>query len=117
MERYDYRAALYEDIKAYIEENKVDITEYDIEERLQDELWCEDSVTGNASGRYTFNAWTAEENICHNFYLRQEACSEFDMPFDRLKSAEQADVTIRCYLLNEMISKVVEDMLNEKEAA
>ena len=114
MERYNYRIALYEDIKAYIEDNGIEINAENADEwkeSLRDSLWCEDSVTGNASGSYTFNAWTAEENLCHNLDLLQEACEEFGCGFDVLKSAEGADVTIRCYLLNEMINDVVDEMV------
>ena len=111
MEKYDYRAALYNDIKEYIEENEIDITLWNIEEKLQDDLWIEDSVTGNGSGSYTFNAWKAEENLCHNLDLLEEACKELGCDISRFGGAEAMDVCIRCYLLYEMISKVISDML------
>lgn len=110
MEKHDYKAEMYEDIKAYIEENDFDITCEDAAESLGDALWVCDSVTGNASGSYTFNAWRAEENLCHNWDLLQEACEEFGMDFCKLGGAEAMDVTIRCYLLHEMIDEVLSDM-------
>lgn len=81
MERYDYYSAVKEDVKNvvvneynYIEELKNDREEF--EERLCDELGVNDSVTGNASGSYTFNAWQAEEYVYHNIDLLKEACNE-----------------------------------------
>lgn len=80
MERYDYFAAVCEDVRAYIEENEIKVTSEnreEVEERLNEDLFCKDSVTGNGSGSYTFNAWQAEENLCHNMELLAEACDEF----------------------------------------
>jgi hypothetical protein len=117
MDRYDYMACLCEDIKAYIQQDEIDIHEDDIEETLHDCLWCEDSVTGNASGSYTFNAWRAEENLCHNLGLLAEACSEFGSDASKLLSggAEACDVTIRCYLLSDAIARVIEELRKEED--
>lgn len=114
MERYDYRAEICEDIKAYIAEAEIEITPENVDdwkEALVDTLWAHDSVTGNASGSYTFNAWRAEEYLCHNWELMQEAMQEFGIA--KLGGAEAMDVTIRCYLLNECISEVLDKMLEE----
>jgi hypothetical protein len=119
MERYDYYSAVKEDVKNvvvneynYIEELKNDREEF--EQRLYDELWVNDSVTGNASGSYTFNAWQAEENICHNMDLLKEACNEFNTDLaDIIESAESCDVTIRCYLLNQSISEILDELEEE----
>lgn len=119
MERYDYYSAVKEDVKNvvvneynYIEELKNDREEF--EQRLYDELWVNDSVTGNASGSYTFNAWQAEENICHNMDLLKEACYEFNTDLaDIIESAESCDVTIRCYLLNQSISEILDELEEE----
>ena len=110
MERYDYREAMKADIRDYIEENEIDIQEYNIEEELDDQLWVEDSVTGNGSGRYT-DPWTAEEYLCHNFDLMQEAMKAFECV--KIRGAEAMDVTIRCYLLRSCIDEVVEEMREE----
>lgn len=119
MERYDYYSAVKEDVKNvvvneynYIEELKNDREEF--EQRLYDELWVNDSVTGNASGSYTFNAWQAEENICRNMDLLKEACNEFNTDLaDIIESAESCDVTIRCYLLNQSISEILDELEEE----
>ena len=103
--RYDYLEILKEDIKNYIEENE---KELDFE-TLYDELFVEDSVTGNASGSYTFSTYKAEENLCHNMDLLQEACEEFCCE-PKLDSAEWCDVTIRCYLLGQALQEVIEEL-------
>lgn len=114
MERYDYRAEICEDIKAYIAEAEIEITPENVDEwkeELVDILWAQDSVTGNGSGSYTFNAWRAEEYLCHNWDLIQEAMQEFGI--SELGGAEAMDVIIRCYLLDECISEVLDKMLEE----
>lgn len=114
MERYDYLEAVKEDVLDYINENGITVNSEnrdEIEEQLNDDLFCCDSVTGNASGSYTFNAWEAEENLCHNLDLLGEACEEFGSNMDILKDgAEACDVTIRCYLLNQAIREVLDEI-------
>ena len=121
MERYDYHEAVYEDVVEYIREN-IDFADYDtiedLADHLNDELWICDSVTGNASGSYTFNAWRAEENVGHNLDLLGEALEEFGCTPSYLveNGAEECDVTIRCYLLSSCISEALEDMEDEFDA-
>ena len=123
MERYDYENAVREDVLEYIQENYSadEINEKlqerdDWEQELNDELWTADSVTGNGSGSYTFNAWEAEENVCHNLDLLGEALEEFGSNMDVLKSgAEACDVTIRCYLLGGAISAALDELEEERE--
>lgn len=120
MERYDYREAMREDVKQYIED-EINLKDWignreDLEEKLSEELWTVDSVTGNGSGSYTFSTWEAEENICHNLDLLEEACNEFggDLGETLAKGAEACDVTIRCYLLGEIISEVLDEMEKQR---
>lgn len=118
---YDYREAVKEDVLEYIK-NEINFEEYEtleeLEEKLNDELWTVDSVTGNASGSYTFNSYQAEENIAHNWELLNEALTEFgneESPVS--KGAEWCDVTIRCYLLGECIAAALEDVEGDVNAA
>ena len=129
MEKYDYLSAVKEDVKSWINDNdewKADYADKngkwlrddnrdDIEEDLNDRLFTEDSVTGNGSGSYTFSTWQAEENICHNLDLLGEALTEFccEPNYITEKGAEACDVTIRCYLLGQAISEVLDEMLEE----
>jgi hypothetical protein len=112
----DYLEEIKEDVKNYIDENNIIITEdnkEEIEEQLNDDLWAEDSVTGNASGSYTFSTYQAEENIVHNLDLLQEALENFGYTDINIleKGAEWCDVTIRCYLLSQAISEVIEEIV------
>lgn len=121
MEKYNYIEAMREDVKEYIK-NEVTLSDYsdreELEEYLNDTLWTEDSVTGNASGSYTFNTWKAEENICHNLDLLADAMEAFCFEENPAKKgAEWCDVTIRCYLLNQAIYKVLDDMEEELKEA
>ena len=118
--KYDYVKEMKEDVKNYIKEN-ADNSRYDFNnkeklyESLYDDLWVDDSVTGNGSGSYTFNRYQAEENISHNMDLLKDACKEFeDDPFRLFENPEVADVTIRCYLLSQVISEVLDELENDK---
>lgn len=113
---YDYREAMTEDIKEWIKEN-IDLTEWTedregLEQQLNDDLWTEDSITGNASGSYYCNSYKAEESIAHNWNLLNEALDEFGQNNINVieKGAEWADATIRCYLLGSVISDVLDEM-------
>ena len=106
MEKYNYLENLKEDIKTYIKEN--DITNLD-ENSLYDDMFINDSITGNASGSYYCNAWKAEEALAHNLDLLQEAYEEFGSTPD-LSNPEACDVTIRCYLLGQALHEVIEEM-------
>lgn len=120
MEKYDYYKNVREDIKQRLNEwldfNK--INDYsDIDEVISavyDDFFNSDSVTGNGSGSYTFNSWAAEENLCHNMDLLKEALNEFGGDLNEyIDSAEACDVTIRCYVLGQVIDEVVEDFVTE----
>ena len=120
MEKYDYLSAVESDVREYIE-NNVDFHDYsdldEMKEDLKEKLLVEDSVTGNASGSYTFNTWKAEEYLCHNLDLLAEAANEeFGGSSDILSDgAEMCDVTIRCYLLGKAIENVAPDMWQDWE--
>lgn len=114
MKKYNYLAAVKEDVKNYINYNNITINEdnrEDIEQDLNDKLFCEDSVTGNASGKYTLDAWQAEENLSHNMDLLGEALTEFGCDITYLeRGAEACDVTIRCYLLSQAIAEILDEI-------
>lgn len=120
MKDYNYRSEMFDDIKCAIEERGIKVTPSNRDEVFQslyDDLWCDDSVTGNASGSYTFSTYRAEEYLCHNWDLLEEALSEFgsgENPIE--KGAEWCDVTIRCYLLGECLSEVLDELEEEDES-
>lgn len=116
---YNYYEAVKDDVREYIE-NEINLNEWKgnrerLEEKLNDDLWTCDSVTGNASGSYTFDTWEAEENLCHNLDLLEEALDEFgsDKGYLLENGAEAADVTIRCYLLGSTIAEVLDELEDE----
>lgn len=120
MEKYDYEEAVLNDVKEYIGDTLTleDLNETprdQLEERLYDELFISDSVTGNGSGSYYCNAWKAEEALYHNLDLAREAYENFDGDASNfLKDGpESADVTIRCYLLPNAIKKALDDLIGD----
>jgi hypothetical protein len=119
MNQYDYREAVKNDIIDYINDHDVKVTSSnrdEVYEQLYDDMFVSDSVTGNASGSYTFNTWKAEENLCHNLDLLGEALSEFGSdPAKIMESPEACDVTIRCYLLGEILGEVLDELETDDE--
>ena len=128
MEKYNYLDHEIEDVISYLKDNwspdqikqmrqEQENDAESLEEKLYDELWTADSVTGNGSGSYTFNANKAEEYLCHNLPLLGEALAEFgeENSIKYLNDPETADVTIRCYLLSQAISEAIEDLSLENK--
>lgn len=119
---YNYLEAVMDDAREYIKEN-IDYSEFDtleeLGEYLNETLWTEDSVTGNASGSYTFSSYRAQENLNGNWDLLEEVLEEFGYtdinPIE--KGAEWCDVTIRCYYLSEAINTVLEEIEDDFDAA
>lgn len=113
---YDYYSAVEDDIYDYIQENIDELKEEynslsEAEDDLNDTLFIEDSVTGNASGSYTFNSDEAKEYVEANIDLGIEAYESFgltkgDFYEDCIEHPEKADVTIRCYCLSSAIDKI-----------
>lgn len=119
---YNYLENIKNDVLSYIEDN-INFTDFDnleeLEEHLNEILWTEDSVTGNASGSYYCNAWEAEEAICHNWDLLAEALREFGQDGTDVleQGAESMDVTIRCYLLGQAIAESLEEIESDFDEA
>lgn len=117
--KYDYRQAIKEDVKWYIENEwtgSLTDNREEVEEELNDELWVVDSVTGNASGSYTFNRAKAKEYVEPNMVLAVEALREFGYELNVLgekldgEEWEWLDVTIRCYLLGQAINEALDEL-------
>lgn len=120
------RKEMYNAIKEHIEHD-VDLTEFEsrneLEEKLNDDLWVDDSVTGNASGSYYCNVWEAKESVLSNMEDFGEAVKEFCTETETVgnwfinEEWEAMDVTIRCYLLGQIIGEVLDDMSDELSEA
>lgn len=115
---YNYFEAVKNDVMQAIEDN-YNLEDYrdnrnELEETLNDDLWTDDSVTGNASGSYTFNTYEAEENLAHNWDLLKECADSFGQEAVISDSYEHGpefwDVSIRCYLLSSAISEVLDEL-------
>ena len=126
MTDYDYREEMKNDIMDYINDNYPDIqvtpdNRDEWEEKLNEELWIADSVTGNGSGSYTFNSYKAKEYVMDNTDLCSEALVNFAVGSEEIadrflqEDFEYFDVTIRCYLLGEMIETVLDELEEKKE--
>lgn len=121
---YDYKEAIRQDIRDYLDDNEEINSDTDfreLEDRLNDDLFCEDSITGNGSGSYTFNRETAKEYVNENTDLLQDLCQEGFIGKDQLADWfmndewESMDVSIRCMLLPECIHEVLEEKQEELE--
>ena len=125
MKKYDYMDSLKNAIRSYLEDEFIDCMERleddrdELEQKLYDDLWINDSVTGNGSGPYTFNRQKAKENVIDNMDLLAEMadafCVELSELGERFKNEdwEWFDVSIRCYLLGQAISEVLDDHEND----
>lgn len=117
---YNYFDSMIEDVKEAIREGEY-MSKYhtrdELEEALNDELWIDDAVTGNASGSYFCNAWKAREAVIDDGLEHfSEACKDFGIEAAEVgerfidEDWEWMDVTIRCYLLGQVIAQVLDDM-------
>lgn len=124
MTNYNYLENMIADIIDYINEN-IDLSEFsnreELEEKLNDELWTADQVTGNASGSYTCNSFKACEYVIDNMDLLADMCDEFGVDSKELgehfrrEDWEWFDVSIRCYLLGQAIAAALDELDPEFE--
>lgn len=102
------------DIETYIEDNDINLSEVNFDD-LQDDLWMTDSVTGNASGSYTFNRWKAEENVKDNLDEVVEILNDFGYEAEFLGNCiidgdwEKLDVIARCWYVSVALAEVYMD--------
>lgn len=125
MQTYSYEDAVKEDIIEYLREN-IDEFEYedrdDLASQLNDILWTEDSVTGNGSGSYTFDRSLAKEylfgdpravdyvkDLADDYGLSGADVGEHFMEEDW----EYFDVSIRCWLLGQLVDEAIEEVADE----
>ena len=115
---YDYYANVKDDVLTYIDD-EIRPGEYwdrdELESFLNDELFCDDCVTGNGCGSYTHNRSQAKEYVLDNTDLLKESIEEFDSKdkfidwfFDN--DYESMDVTIRCYVLGSCINDALDEI-------
>lgn len=125
---YNYWEQMTLDVKEWIEgEYSTEELKEKLEDReqwesdLNDDLWVNDSITGNASGSYTFNRWTAQQYVIDNTDILKEALREFGTDAETIAEKflddewEYFDVTIRCYLLGQAITAALDEIESEVE--
>ena len=115
-----YMEQMVQDIIEYIKEDELEVTaenREEVAERLNDELWIADSVTGNGSGSYYFSSYKAREQVLeHGYEYIPEAVAEFGIDSKEVAQRfidgdwEYWDVTIRCYLLSEAIEEALDQL-------
>ena len=125
--KYDYLQALIYDIKEWMRDNDFDLNDYDdiddAREYLMDTLWVEDSVTGNGEMGYA-KRQECEDYLSHNWDELIDAIDSLCITMDEvINLLEKRDVEyilqwcdsiIRLNLLPEAISRVLNDIDNEK---
>lgn len=121
---YNYLEAVKADVRDYISENDIRVESdpagfIDAKERLReslyDELWTEDSVTGNGSGTYTFSRNRAKWLVFSDFDTVANAASEFCDPAEigrrfLMEDWEFFDVIARLYVLRQAIDEELDVM-------
>ena len=120
MSNYDYYAAMRQDVRNAIDEG-YSLDEWrgrrdELEQKLNEDLWIDDGVTGNASGSYYCNSYKAMQAVMDNMELLQEALDEFGADYADIGRRfvagdwEYFDVSIRCYLLSSVVADVLDDI-------
>ena len=122
-----YTCEMLTDIREYID-NNIEYTAYDtlddLREHLNDVLWDDDNVTGNASGSYYFDKNKAKEQFL------EDGIDHFENVVDAFGIDHNEvikhlfncdwnwfDVSVRCYLLPECIDAVLSDIEEDFEDA
>lgn len=114
---YNYKENEINDILDYID-TEVNLNEYENNEEffehLYEELWDEDTVTGNQSGYMTEKEH--ELFIAENFQLVKDAMESFGYQIKDIPDKNPCtwlDTLIRCYLLNDCLHEALERLKGE----
>ena len=126
MEHFSYLENLEHDIWTYMQENDEyffgmyadrNISKDDWIDKMEQELWAEDSVTGNGSGSYTFSREESKQNVLADFdtvvneLWSSGICTDEEAGKHFLNSDwEWFDVTIRCLLLRDALADVANEL-------
>lgn len=119
---YNYREAVKEDVKNWMDENHEPGASREQEfdyDTVFEGCWVADEVTGNGSGSYTFSRLEARRNFFEDddsedyvSQMIQEGFSTAEEVGKHMASGdwEWLDVCIRCYLLGEVVQEVIDEM-------
>ena len=128
MGKYDYKRAITDDIKDWIindsdliENGYMEDRDDDLYNWIYEEVFDEDSVTGNGTYYYGTEDFCSE-CLSGNFDILYEAAHEFAIDdevnvlikhYENQDLARYFDCTIRCYLLMECVYAAVEELIQE----
>lgn len=120
MNKYNYLEAITNDIECWMDKDgdPFDISQFESRDEaaefLNNELWDEDSITGNG-GNYYDTEYQCEEYLTHNLGWIVIVCEEFGIDMEIIIEhshendlARYLDCTIRCYLLAQAIDNALE---------
>lgn len=130
MEKYDYKRAITDDVKDWIvndsdiiEEGIMDGRDDDLYNWIYDEVFDEDSITGNGTYYYGTEEFCSE-CLSGNFDILYEAMHEFGgrnevnimiNHYEDKDLARYFDCTIRCYLLMDCIYQAIDELKESGE--
>ena len=119
---YSYKEVVRSDVREWIDNNREDIDgldradAYDV---VYDSCWIDDSVTGNASGSYTFSRYEARQNFFNDddsdeyiFQMIEDGFISADELGKKIAESnwEYIDLSIRCWLLCDAVSDVLDEV-------
>ena len=112
-----YLEMVKNDLKTWIEDNNdylIDIDSENLFDEIYDSAFIDDSVTGNASGSYTFNSYEAMEIVKENLPDVMTALNAFCYDANAIgkmffnEEWETLDVIARCYFLSDALYEILE---------
>lgn len=122
--KHNYMENMKHDIRTYMDENEewfygMYAENQDRDEWLvamEDALWCEDSVTGNGSGSYTFSREEAKKCVLDDFDIVSQAIDHFCIPAEEVgkrfiaEDWEWFDVAARCFILGSALYEIADEL-------
>ena len=106
----EYKEQIKNDLLDYAEECKGYCKDM---EQFRECAWTADSVTGNGSGSYFFNSYKAKEALGDLIWSDDLADMFREFGYDSVpleKGPEYIDVSVRCFLLDECINEIEEEL-------
>lgn len=109
----DYQSAVLNDALEAI--NNGEYEDYESFDSVYDDMFIDDSITGNASGSYTFNRYQAKENTKDLFWDDDFKYELKGLGYESIPDddPETLDVIARCVALG-YVSGDIEEAWNER---